>query len=95
MFRRLHEVPRTLTITVNGEQVTAGTGDTVAAALLLAGHLAFRRTMRSGEARGPYCAMGTCFECLVTIDGQPSMQACLVQVRDGMVISTTVETAKP
>jgi predicted molibdopterin-dependent oxidoreductase YjgC len=46
--------------------------------------------------------MGVCFECLVTIDGEPSRQACLVAVREGMQVSpqhglpsfeTRVETA--
>jgi D-hydroxyproline dehydrogenase subunit gamma len=93
MFRRLHDTPAMVTLTVNGVRIGAAAGDTVAAALLLGGHQVFRRTVRSGEARGPYCAMGTCFECLVMIDGQPSMQACLVQVRDRMVIETTKDTA--
>ncbi|MGL4441476.1 MAG: (2Fe-2S)-binding protein [Bosea sp. (in: a-proteobacteria)] len=88
MFWRLHEAPATLSITVNGVAATACTGDTVATALLLAGQSVFRHTIRSGAARGPYCAMGSCFECLVTIDGQPGMQACLVPVRNGMVIDT-------
>jgi D-hydroxyproline dehydrogenase subunit gamma len=88
MFRRLHDTSEMIAMTVNGATITASQGDSVAAALLLAGQHVFRRTMRSGAARGPYCAMGTCFECLVTIDGQPSMQACLVPVRNGMVIET-------
>jgi D-hydroxyproline dehydrogenase subunit gamma len=32
--------------------------------------------------------MGVCFECLVTIDGVGSRQACLARVRDGMRIET-------
>lgn len=91
MFRRLRDEPQMLTLTVNSRQITACIGDSVAAALLLAGQQVFRRTMLSGEARGPYCAMGTCFECLVTIDGQPSVQACLTKATQGMVI----ETAEP
>jgi predicted molibdopterin-dependent oxidoreductase YjgC len=30
--------------------------------------------------------MGVCFECLVEVDGQANSQACLIQVRDGMVV---------
>lgn len=30
--------------------------------------------------------MGTCFECLVEIDGEPNRQACLTLVREGMDI---------
>jgi len=32
--------------------------------------------------------MGACFECLVEINGQPNVQACMVPVRDGMRIRT-------
>jgi sarcosine oxidase subunit alpha len=32
--------------------------------------------------------MGVCFDCLVTIDGIGSRQACLVPVREGMAIET-------
>jgi len=37
-----------------------------------------------GAPRAPYCMMGVCFECLVTIDGVGSRQACLVRVAEGM-----------
>jgi hypothetical protein len=30
--------------------------------------------------------MGVCFECLLVIDGEPSQQGCMVQVRPGMRI---------
>ena len=31
--------------------------------------------------------MGVCYECLVTIDGQPNQQGCMTRVRAGMVIT--------
>ena len=58
----------------------------VASALLMSGVRTFRSTPVSGSARAPYCMMGVCFECLVEIDGRPSRQSCLTQVRDGMDI---------
>ncbi|SVA41228.1 uncharacterized protein METZ01_LOCUS94082 [marine metagenome] len=30
--------------------------------------------------------IGNCFDCLVEIDGETNLQACLVSVRDGMRI---------
>ncbi len=30
--------------------------------------------------------MGVCFECLVTIDGVPNRQSCLIEVAEGMRI---------
>lgn len=86
-FTRLPDTPAgSLTIDVEGESVPACEGETLAAALLAGGHLAFRMTPVSGVLRGPFCMMGVCFDCLVEIDGVPNQQACQVLVRDGMKI---------
>jgi predicted molibdopterin-dependent oxidoreductase YjgC len=66
--------------------IQAMVGDTVAAALMVAGINKFHNSPVSEEPRGPYCMMGVCFECLVEIDGIGHQQACLVFVKDGMVI---------
>ena len=88
MFRRLSETGRAVSLTIDGRPVSALDGDTVAAALLAAGVDHCRTTPVSGAPRAPYCLMGVCFECLVTIDGRGSRQACLVPMRDGMVVET-------
>jgi len=77
---------RPLRLTFDGQEVLAYEGETVAAALLAAGHRALRRTGRRGEARGLFCGMGVCFDCLVQIDGWPNVQACRAVVRDGMCV---------
>lgn len=82
-----------LTVTVNGTAVEAYDGETIAAVLLAAGLWQLRRTRRRGEPRGPYCGMGVCFECLVTVDGAAAVRACLTPVTDGMRIETGQETA--
>ena len=71
---------------IDGAPVIVHDGDTVAAALLLADIGWTRRSPVSGAPRAPYCMMGVCFECLVTIDGIASEQACLRHVREGMRI---------
>mgnify|MGYP006269363519 CR=1 FL=1 len=91
MFTRLddHLTPaRAIAFTVDGARVVAREGDTLAAALLAAGCLAFRTTPVGAAPRAPYCMMGVCFECLVSVDGMGSRQACLVPVREGMVVET-------
>jgi predicted molibdopterin-dependent oxidoreductase YjgC len=75
-------------VTIDGAPFEACAGDTVAAALLLSGRTTTRRSPVSGAPRGPYCLMGVCFECLVTIDGVGNRQGCLVEVAGGMVIET-------
>ena len=88
MFRRLTEAGLSVALTVDGKAVAARSGDTVAAALLAAGIDHCRTTPVTGAPRAPYCLMGVCFDCLVTIDGVGSRQACLVPVRDGMKVET-------
>lgn len=87
VFRRLADgARREVTIHFDGQPVSAREGDSVAAALLAAGHAATRTTPGGGEPRGPYCMMGVCFDCLVEIDGTSNVQACMTLVRDGMKV---------
>jgi predicted molibdopterin-dependent oxidoreductase YjgC len=89
MFRRLPDVATDpVAITVDGRPVVARAGDTVAAALLAAGVDHCRLTPVSGAPRAPYCLMGVCFECFVTIDGIGNKQSCLIPVRAGMQVET-------
>jgi len=87
MWTRLPDDAPRVDITIDGEPFAAREGDTVAAALLAAGVTAFRTTF-SGAPRAPFCAMGACFECLVTIDGAPRRRSCIVRVAPGMRIET-------
>ena len=88
MFRRLPEVSAAVVrLTVDGREVEAREGDTVAAALLAAGVTTCRTTPVSGAPRSPFCMMGVCFDCLVVVDGVGNRQGCLVPVRDGRAIS--------
>jgi predicted molibdopterin-dependent oxidoreductase YjgC len=87
MFKRSDRDKRPpVQIFVDGTAIAAREGDTVSAALLASGRDARRATAVSGAARLPYCMMGVCFDCLVTIDGVGNRQGCLVPVADGMQI---------
>lgn len=89
MFQRLHEADGvTLAVSIDGKTCPARAGDTVAATLLASGLNHCRTTPISGAPRAPYCMMGVCFDCLVTIDGIGNRQSCMVRVRDGMLIET-------
>ncbi|KMZ12321.1 Opine oxidase subunit C [Candidatus Burkholderia humilis] len=70
----------------NDQPLQVQSGRSVAAALLAAGVSRFRATPVSGAPRAPYCMMGAGFECLVEIDGVPSRQSCMVEVKAGMRI---------
>jgi len=78
---------KTVRLFVDGEEIEAPQGSSVATALLTEGIRAFRKSI-SGEPRGPICAMGICFECRVTIDGIPHRRACMELCREGMEVRT-------
>ncbi len=77
-----------LCLTINGREVKVPAGCTVAAALAIAQIAAFRHAV-SGEPRAPLCGMGICFECRVTINGQPHRLSCQTVCEEGMTVVTT------
>ena len=87
---RLADVERgpQLQFTCDGELVQAYAGETIAAALLANGRRVLRRTSRAGDPRGLFCAMGVCFECLMTVDGVAGVRTCMTPVREGANVST-------
>ncbi len=77
---------REIGVTVDGEPTVAYEGEVVATALFASGERRWKRSP-AGDARGLYCGIGLCFECLVDVDGSRE-RACLTPLRDGMVITT-------
>jgi glycine/D-amino acid oxidase-like deaminating enzyme len=69
----------------DGAELEALPGETIAAALAAVDIVAVRQA-RSGAPRGPFCGMGVCFDCLVTVDGRPNQRACLTKIADGMEV---------
>jgi predicted molibdopterin-dependent oxidoreductase YjgC len=89
MFARLpDDTGDAVVVCIDGVAFTTHATDTVAAAMLLSGRLGNRVTPVTGAPRGPWCLMGACFDCLVTIDGQPNQQGCIRRVAAGMRIET-------
>ena len=74
----------TLTITIDGEALTVPEGISVAAALALTSDPTTRQAV-NGELRAPFCGMGVCQECRVTVDGLRVL-ACQTLCRTGMQI---------
>lgn len=75
---------RALHIVVDGEDLVAHEGESIAAALLASGRRTTRITARAGQPRGYFCGMGVCQDCLLTVDDQPNVRACMTMVRDGL-----------
>jgi len=75
-----------VTFSFEGQPVTAHRGETIATALLAAQVAAFGLT-REGAPRLPFCNMGTCFDCAVTVDGHRLVRACLTDVQDSVCVT--------
>ena len=79
--------PQLVEIVVDGTPIAACQGESLAAALLVAGRRALRASPRLGLPRGAFCMMGVCQECLVRVDGR-LVPACHTAVRPGMRVET-------
>jgi NADPH-dependent 2,4-dienoyl-CoA reductase/sulfur reductase-like enzyme len=72
-------------VTFDGREIPARRGESLAAALIAAGHYAFRRTATTGE-RGVFCGMGVCSECALEVGGQAGRLACMEPVVPGLAL---------
>jgi predicted molibdopterin-dependent oxidoreductase YjgC len=75
-------------VTFDGQTLPMEPGQTVAAVLIAAGIRSWRTTRVDGRPRGLFCGIGVCFDCLVTVNGVPSVRACIIEARPGDVISS-------
>jgi len=83
----------TVRFTFDGAAFDARAGATIGAALAANGVLALRRT-RTGERRGLHCGMGSCFDCIVTVDGRTGVRACLEKVQPGQIVESAMPDAE-
>jgi ferredoxin len=70
--------------TFEGAEVAAHPGETIATALLAQGIRTLRATRAGGRPRGLFCAIGACFDCLVTVDDAGPLRACLTPAAPGV-----------
>lgn len=82
------ESAQTFSISFDGEAIEVRAGETIAAALISAGHRSWRTTRRIGEARGLFCGIGVCYDCLVIVNGQRDVRACQRRAVAGDVVTT-------
>lgn len=94
MFRTLTDTPG-VELFVDGECISVPEGITVASALLLVNAIPVRHSKVDGSPRAPYCMMGVCAECLVTIDGMLGQFACQRIVQTGMRVERALTTGMP
>lgn len=71
-------------IDFGGRDVHAREGDSLAAALMAVGILSLRRSAKLGQPRGVFCGIGTCFECVLHVEGLGNVRSCVIEVTPGM-----------
>ena len=88
--RRLDQIEsgREIEFTFDGSPIIATLGDTIASALIAAGHGTFGYSAHDGSPYGGFCFVGRCAECLVIVNGQPGVFACTTHVEAGMTAET-------
>jgi D-hydroxyproline dehydrogenase subunit alpha len=79
----------------DGRELTAPRGTTVAGALLANGEQAWRTTRAGSQRRGLFCGIGTCFDCLVDVNGEKAVRACLRPLHDGDEVSSSRSVGGP
>jgi sarcosine oxidase subunit alpha len=75
-------------ITVNGRRIEAYEGEPIAAAMAANGIKVFRKTPKYRSSRGLFCAIGRCSDCVMSVNGMPSVRTCVTPVEDGMVVES-------
>ena len=79
---------REIRITVNGETIKAYEDEPIAAAILAAGIKVFRKTPKLKRPRGIFCAIGRCTDCVMTVNGVPSVRTCITPAKTGMIVTS-------
>lgn len=75
-----------IAFTFDGRMIHAHPGDTVGSALAVAGVRTLSRSFKYHRPRGLLCCAGRCPNCLVDVDGVPSVRACIAPARDGITV---------
>ncbi|MGN6377422.1 MAG: 2Fe-2S iron-sulfur cluster-binding protein [Gaiellales bacterium] len=76
-----------VSFTWQDKPVTGYAGDTVASALYGDGVRVFSRSFKYHRPRGLMCCSGQCPNCLVAVDGEPTVRACTTPIREGMQVA--------
>jgi sarcosine oxidase subunit alpha len=72
-----------LTFSFEGETIEAFAGDTIGSALFASGRRVFSRSFKYHRPRGLLCCSGQCPNCLMEVDGVPSVRVCVEPARQG------------
>lgn len=75
-------------IIVDGTPILAYQGETIATALIAAGHWVCRTAENLSNPMGVYCNIGICYSCLMTVNGVRNVRICITPVSPGCAVET-------
>jgi sarcosine oxidase subunit alpha len=75
-----------ITFFFEGRELSAYTGETIAAALHANGIKDLRYSPIRNRPQGLFCAIGKCSSCLMEVDGKPNVRTCITPVKPGMIV---------
>ncbi|MDR1464858.1 MAG: (2Fe-2S)-binding protein [Oscillospiraceae bacterium] len=74
--------------TLDGQAMEGYEGEPIAAALKAAGHTIHRYTKKRHCPRCVFCAIGRCTDCVMVVNGEPNVRACVTPLARGMRVQT-------
>ena len=74
---------KAIAVKINGVNIKAHEGESIGAVLTASGVRKIRYAPHHHDPRGLYCGMGACHGCLVTVNGQPNIRACVTPEHQG------------
>ena len=83
MFRRIKSQDDTVTIYIDDKPINSIAGEPLEKDNLNEG-FSVVHTAPNGKLRGPYCMMGVCFDCMITLQDGRVEQACQTYAEDGI-----------
>jgi hypothetical protein len=72
----------------DGQSMEGFIGEPIAVSLLARGVYTFRHTHKSGEARGLFCGIGQCNDCIAVVNGVPNVRTCVTLLEEDMRVET-------
>ena len=84
----VQEKGKLIKFTFDGKEVEGYEGEPIAAALKAAGLMVHRYTKKEHKPRGIFCAIGRCTDCVMVVDGIPTVRTCITPLKEGMVVKT-------
>lgn len=84
------EKGRKVRFTFDGKPMEGFEGEPVAVALRSHGVMVHRYTTKRNDARGVFCAIGRCTDCIMVVNGVLNVRTCVEPLREGMVVETQI-----